>query len=143
MPLSTVDPKGARTTRVTKNTVQYTDRRGKPAYAEPGAEVDILNEEIEHLEDNDALEPAGVSADEVAERPAPGSVLGPVEPGTSDEEMINWITAAKVKDVEDYLQSNPREYQRVLDAESIARGDKGPRPMVVKACELAAQTAGQ
>jgi hypothetical protein len=143
MPLSTVDPKGARTTRVTKNTVQYTDRRGRLVFAEPGAEIDILNDEVEHLEDYYALEPAGVSSEEVAERPAPNSVLGPVEPGTSDEEMINWVTAAKVKDVEDYLQSNPREYQRVLDAESIARGDKGPRPMVVKACELAAQTAGQ
>lgn len=128
-----------RSERVTKNTVQWTDKRARLQFAPPGTTVYLLPEEEEHADEWGALEPAGVTEDEVAERQVPGSVLTGVAPETSDEEMIAWVTTAKVSDVETYLQSNPGEYQRVLDAETIARGDKGPRPMVVKACELAAQ----
>jgi hypothetical protein len=135
-----VDPSGPRTERVPKNTVQYTNPRGRLMLAPPGETVELLDAEIPWLEEHDSLEPLGTTPDEVAERPA-GELTG-VAPETSDAEMLNWVRDATVQDVSAYLQDNPEEAQRVLDAETKARDGK-PRAGVVKACELAAGHVSQ
>lgn len=131
-----VDLDSPRTARVTRNTVQYTDERGRLVFAPPGEEINMLKHEEKHADYWNGLEPAGTDPADLEEGPT--GELTPVNVETTDEEMVAWVTAAKVSEVEAYLRSNPQEYQRVLDAETTARGDKGPRPMVVKAAEVAA-----